>query len=114
MKYLRGLGILGYSPSKKTVTEYKTRPNEFRESTEKLREYLKTCKYPVELYFHFVRDSKREFDFNNANGILTDLLTAHEIIPDDSMSYIIPIPYKKGGKWYTIEKENPGVFIKLK
>jgi len=114
MKYLRDWGIQGFSSSKKTVNEYKTRENEFRKQTEGLREYLKDKKYPVEIYFHFVRDSKREFDFNNANQILLDLLTAHEIIPDDSMNYVIPIPYKKNGKWYTIEKENPGVWIKLK
>jgi len=113
-KYLRSLGIQAYSASKKTVTEYKTKDNEFKKQTEELKKYLKNKEYPVEIYFHFVRDSKREFDFNNANGILTDLLTAHEIIPDDSMSYIIPIPYKKDGKYYTLKKEQPGVWIKIK
>lgn len=111
-KYLRALGIQGYSASKKTVDEYKTRENEFRKQTEKLREYLKETKYPIEIYFHFIRDSKRKFDFNNANQIILDLLTAHEIIPDDNMDYVIPIPYKKNGKYYSIEK-NAGVYLKV-
>lgn len=113
-KFLRLKGIQAYSSSKKQVVEYKTRSNEFKEETQKLKEYLANVKYPVELYFHFVRDSKRDFDFNNANQIILDLLTAHNIIPDDNMSYVIPIPYKKQRKWYTIDKDNPGVWIKLK
>lgn len=114
MKYLRSLGILKYSASKKTVDEYKTKDNEFRKTTDELREYLKSIQYPVEIYFHFVRDSNRAFDFNNANQIILDLLSAHDIIPDDNMNYVIPIPYKKNNKWYTIDKKNPGVWIKLK
>lgn len=114
MKYLRSKGILSYSSSKKTVEEYKTRDNEFRKETEELHEYLKNVKYPIELYFHFVRDSNRKFDFNNATQILLDLLTAHNIIEDDNMDCIIPIPYKKNRKYYTVDKQNPGVWIKLK
>jgi len=113
MKYLRMLGIQAYSPSKRSVTDYKTRDNEFRKETEELREYLKSKKYPIEVYFHFVRDSKRSFDFNNANQIILDLFTAHEIIPDDNMDYIIPMAYKKNGKYYSIAKEG-GVWIKIK
>ncbi len=113
-KYLRSLGIQAYSASKKTVTEYKTKENEFKIKTQELRDYLKSKTYPVEIYFHFVRDSKRAFDFNNANQIILDLLTAHEIIPDDNMDYIIPIPYKKDGKYYTLKKEQPGVWVKIK
>ncbi len=113
-KYLRSLGIQAYSASKKTVTEYKTKENEFESKTKDLRDYLKSKTYPVEIYFHFVRDSKRAFDFNNANQIILDLLTAHKIIPDDNMDYIIPIPYKKDGKYYTLKKEQPGVWIKIK
>lgn len=114
MKFLRLKGIQSYSSSKKQVIEYKTRPNEFKEEVDKLKEYLKNVKYPIELYFHFVRDSNRAFDFNNANQIVLDLLTAHDIIPDDNMQYIIPIPWKIKGKWYTINKDNPGVKIKVK
>lgn len=113
-KYLRSLGIQAYSASKKTVTEYKTKENEFKIKTQELRDYLKSKTYPVEIYFHFVRDSKRTFDFNNVNQIILDLLTAHEIILDDNMDYVIPIPYKKDGKYYTLKKEQPGVWIKIK
>jgi len=113
-KYLRSLGIQAYSASKKTVTEYKTKENEFKIKTQELRDYLKDKTYPVEIYFHFVRDSKRTFDFNNVNQIILDLLTAHEIILDDNMDYVIPIPYKKDGKYYTLKKEQPGVWIKIK
>jgi len=29
------------------------------------------------------------------------------------MDYFIPMPYKDNEKWYTYDKENPGVFIKI-
>lgn len=114
VKYLRNLGIKKYSASKKTVDEYKTRSNEFKETTNELREYLTKQTYPIEVFFHFVRDSNRAFDFNNANQIILDLLTAHDIIPDDNMTYVIPIPYKKKNKWYSIDKNKPGVWLKVK
>jgi hypothetical protein len=75
---------------------------------------LKNTKYPVEIYFHFVRDSERAFDFNNANQIILDLLTAHDIIPDDNMNYVIPIPYMKNKRWFTVDKQKSGVWIKVK
>ena len=68
---------------------------------------------PFEIGFHFVRKSKHKFDFNNANQIIADLLTAHGIIEDDNMDYFIPYAFKMNEQYYTIDKENPGVYIKL-
>ena len=61
-----------------------------------------------------MRDSKRDFDFNNASQIILDLLTAHKIIEDDSMRFVIPIPYEKEGVWYKIDKNNAGVYLTFK
>ena len=111
MKYLQKLGIKKYSSSKKEVEGYKTRTNSFFDH---IWDFPKDIEYPIQLGFHFVRDSQRDFDFNNATQIILDLLTAHKFIEDDSMKYIIPFAYKKNGNWYSIDKENPGVFITIK
>ena len=85
-------------------------------SAKEIRESFKDWVVPdkqIVLGFHFVRDSKRMFDFNNANQILLDLLTAHKFIVDDNMDWVVPQAYKKDGKYYSYSKENPGVFIKI-
>lgn len=110
-KYLREIGVQNYSPSRKEVKEYKTRPNLFREAFEKAKwEKPETV---IVLGFHFVRGTRHKFDFGNISQAPLDLMTAHDFIEDDNMDFVIPMPYKKKGKWYTYSKENPGVFIKV-
>lgn len=63
--------------------------------------------------FHFVRGTKHKFDFHNAVQIVADLLVAHDFIEDDNMDCFIPIPYKINDNWFSYDKENPGVYIKI-
>lgn len=112
--YLTDLGIQRYSASRKEVVGYKTKPNKFEELRDKFNKALEGKEPPVEIGFHFVRNSKRTFDFNNANQIIADLLTAHGIIEDDNMDYFIPYAFKMNDKFYTIDKENPGVYLQIK
>lgn len=114
-KYLRLIGIQSYSASKKTVVEYKTRPNLFRLHTEA---YIKanfdfSKGEPLELGIHFVRNSKHKFDFVNICQVIFDLLTAHGIIPDDNMDCMIPIPVKINNLWYSYDKTSPGVYLEV-
>ena len=62
-KYLRKLGIQSYSSGKKTVLGYVTRPNEFEKLRQHFEKSLLNKGFPVLICFHFVRDSKRLFDF---------------------------------------------------
>lgn len=112
-KYLQNLGILRYSSSKKKVDEYKTKENVFKEKAHEIKQQLKHMEPPYKIGFHFVRDSKRKFDFHNAVQIVADLLVAHDAIEDDNMDYFIPFPSKIKGKFYSYDKENPGVYIKV-
>lgn len=123
-KYLRKLGIQSYSSSKKIVKGYVTRPNEFEKLREQFEKSLLNKGFPVLICFHFVRDSKRLFDFGNATEIIFDLLTAHDIIPDDNVSFIFPSIMTVDGilpneenirklEWYSINKEQSGVWIKI-
>jgi len=109
-KYLAKQGVKSYSVSKKTVEDYKTRDNEFRKTSTPLKQVIEKDK-PNVVYFHFVRDSKRRFDFHNAVQIIADLLVAHDIIEDDDMTCFIPMPKQKDGLWYSLDKDNPGVWI---
>lgn len=114
-KYLRLIGIAKYSSSKKFVDEYKTRKNLFRLHTETIfkNEFDFSTGDALELGVHFVRGSKHRFDFINIFQIVADLLVAHDIIPDDDMNNLIPIPMKIDGKWFSYDKNNPGVFLKI-
>lgn len=113
-KYLTALGIQKYSSSKKEVVGYAKRPNLFKEIVEKqFKELIEGRDTPYLIGFHFVRDSKRDFDFNNATQIIQDLLVAHNVIEDDCCRIMIPLPYMKNGKFYTIDKSNPGVYITI-
>lgn len=126
-KYIRKLGIQSFSSSKKYVKGYvdkKSRPNIFAEKTKKLKKEIENKGFPIFIGYHHVRKSKRLFDFSNSVEIIQDLLTAHNIIEDDNVKFVFPIPMTKEGKlptdknirkqnWYSINKENPGVYIKI-
>lgn len=110
-RYLRVLGVQRYSPSRKEVVEFKTRPNKFRQAMEKAK--WKKPKERIVLGFHFVRGSKHKWDFGNISQMPLDLLSAHDFIEDDNMDWIIPMPFKIKGEWYSYNKEEPGVYIKV-
>jgi hypothetical protein len=123
-KYLALLGIQRYSSSKKEVIGYVNRPNQFEAFRDQFQDLLKNKEFPVMISFHFVRESKRRFDFGNATEIVFDLLTAHDIIPDDNMYYTFPSLMTVNGilptnsnirenEWYSIDKDNPGVYIDI-
>lgn len=125
-KYIRGLGIQSFSSTRKEVKGYvdKTKPNEI----ELLRKQFNKMKVgkdnPLFIGYHQVRNSKRLFDFSNSVEIIQDLFTAHDFIEDDNVKFVFPIPMTRDGQlptlnnirleqFYSIDKENPGVFIKI-
>lgn len=110
-RYLNNLGIQSYSSSKKIVKGYVKKENEF----EKVREFFEKnlINKPYEIGFHFVRKSKHNFDFNNANQLIADLLVAHNILEDDDMTNFIPFALKINDVYYSYDKKNPGVYIQI-
>ena len=111
--YLSDLGIQKYSASRKEVVGYKNKPNLIEQLRDKFNKVLEGKEPPFEIGFHFVRKTKHKFDFNNANQIVADLLVAHDIISEDNMDIFIPYAFKMNEQFYTIDKENPGVYIKV-
>jgi len=112
--YLNKLGIQSYSSSKKIVKGYINRPNLIEELKPQFEELIKGKELPLEIGFHFVRDSKRKWDFHNIVQVILDILTASDIIIDDNIDCVIPYVLKIDNKFYSVDKENCGVWIKIK
>tara|TARA_R110002051_G_C8388009_1_gene446282 strand:+ start:35 stop:529 length:495 start_codon:yes stop_codon:yes gene_type:complete len=125
-KYIRKLGIQRFSSSKKEVKGYAdpNRPNEFEALRSKFNAMRGAKSDPLLIGYHQVRNSKRLFDFSNSVEIIQDLLTAHDFIEDDNVKFVFPIPMTIDGKipvegkvrdepLYSVDKENPGVWLKL-
>lgn len=110
-KYLQNLGVKKYSCSKGTYENYKTRPNLFEKAVGPMKGFLSTRKPPYVISLFFIRNSKRKFDWINAAQIICDLLTAHGVIQDDNMDYLIPMPIQVAGSWYTVDTDRPGCLI---
>lgn len=117
-KYLQKIGVKKYRTrlSKKQVADgltkvenYMKRPNIFKLS---VGDYFDGAMSPVILKFHFVRDTRRKFDFLNAAQIIADLLVAHDFLEEDDMDCFIPVPMRINGCWYSLNKNRPGVYLK--
>jgi Holliday junction resolvase RusA-like endonuclease len=111
--YITKLGIQSYSSSKQEVKGYVNRPNLIEQLRTQFEKNIKGKVLPLEIGFHFVRDSRRKIDFHNIVQIILDLLTAHNIIDDDNMDCVLPYALKIESNAYSIDKENPGVWIKI-
>ena len=111
--YLNSLGIQSYSSSKKIVKGYVNKPNVIEGLRESFLKQTEGKELPLEIGFHFVRDSKRKFDFHNIVQVVLDLLTASDFIIDDNMDCVIPFALKIESKFYSVNKEQSGVWIKI-
>ena len=69
--------------------------------------------YPMLVGFHFVRGTKHKFDFHNMVQGCADLMVKYGWIKDDNMDCFIPVVLKLNGKYYSYNKEEPGVLIKI-
>ena len=112
-KWLRKFGIQHYSSSRKEVTFFKRIPKQydFAEICQPIKNY--TGEYPILMGFHFVRDSRRTWDFGNCCQILQDVMVAFDIIPDDNVNYLLPFPMIRAGKYWSYDKDNAGVWIRI-
>tara|TARA_R110000751_G_scaffold307776_1_gene431529 strand:+ start:156 stop:599 length:444 start_codon:yes stop_codon:yes gene_type:complete len=112
-KYLSNLGIQRYSVSKKQVIGFVRRDNEFMKFQNEFKSLVEKSKGDMIISFHFVRATKHKFDFHNMVQIIADLMVAHDFIEDDNMDHFIPMPFKLKNKWYSYNKNAPGVWIKV-
>ena len=110
-KYLKLHGIKGYSSRKKEIQTWRKRPCIFP-FPELWREF-QGHEPPFFVGFHFVRDSRRKADFHNLVQLPADLLTAGKIIEDDNMDNFFSVPMWRDGKWYSVDKNEPGFYLEV-
>lgn len=113
MNYLKCFGIKSFSGRRKEVAFFK-KPGIHQFPVAELKKQFENVEYPVQVYFHFVRKTRNHFDFVNICQILLDLFVAFDIIPDDDLDHIIPVCWIIDNKAYKTDKNNPGVYIKIK
>ncbi len=68
--------------------------------------------YPIKIELLFVRKNNTKWDFNNMTHIIMDLMKKEKWIPDDDVTRILPYPPLEE-PYYKIDKNNPGVIIKI-
>lgn len=94
----------------KTVQKYL---KEFEHQWKVIPDCFKNSTYPVKVGLHFVRGTKHKFDFHNMVQGVADLMVKYSWIKDDNMDYFIPFPLEIDSKYYSYDKDNPGVYIKI-
>ncbi len=78
------------------------------EHAKAFRELYDSSPKPVRISFHFIRDSKRKFDYVNVAQLPLDLMQKYGWLPGDDADCIIPV-----FEPYLYDKENSGVWIEL-
>jgi len=114
-EYLKLHGIKNYSSGKKQIEHFKTSVSNFeiKQIADKIKLELLNNKTPYKIGFHFVRNSKHKFDFGNAFELIADLFTAYDVWEDDNIDIFLPFPLEINSKYYSYDKNNPGVFIQI-
>lgn len=81
------------------------------ENKAKFLKMVKSKSKPHLIGLHFVRDSKRLYDFVNPVQTIQDEMKRHGWILDDNITQMIPVPTERDGSYWSVDRENPGVFI---
>jgi hypothetical protein len=92
---------------------YKSTEGKWMEYAPEFRKRWNTLPKPWIVYFHFIRDSKRRFDFINPCQTVQDRMVHYDWLEDDNSGIMIPMPLKVNGSWSLIDKDNTGCIIHL-
>lgn len=68
---------------------------------------------PIFIGMHFIRKSKHKFDFNNPTQTVQDEMVKYGWIEDDNTCIMYPLPFLKDNNYFTYDKDNPGVIIRI-
>lgn len=80
---------------------------------EEVRQLTDNAEKPILIGLHFVRDSKRKCDFHNLVQFIADLMVKYKWIEDDNMTQVFFVPYIRNGTYYSVNKSEYGVWIKV-
>ena len=103
-----------FSVESKRVTKYrKETRGQFQDSKELFLSMIKDKEKPYLIGFHFVRGNKHKWDFCNMLQIVQDVMVAEEWLFDDNCDEMLPVPYKKDGVYYSVDKLGCGTYITI-
>jgi hypothetical protein len=85
----------------------------WEEKAEEVRQLTDNAEKPILIGLHFVRDSKRKCDFHNLVQFIADLMVKYKWIEDDNMTQVFFVPYIRNGTYYSVNKDEYGVWIKV-
>ncbi len=68
---------------------------------------------PLRVGFHFIRKTRHKYDWPNPLQTVLDEMVRYGWIEDDNIDVIVPYPLKVKGQYTTVDKDNPGVIIKV-
>lgn len=94
--------------SKATRTYIKNSKKAYQENKDKFIELTKDLEKPLHISFFFIRSSRRKFDYINPAQTVQDLMVKYGWLEDDDIHNLVP--HFDG---YSVDKENPGVLIKV-
>lgn len=98
-------------PSKNVQKYTKETKEQYTKYKDQFLKLMEEKEAPVMIGFHFVRDSRRRWDFHNMVQLPLDLMTKYEWIEDDCTKFIYPMPFKIEDQLESLNKDQPGVYI---
>lgn len=90
---------------RKSIQEY------FINNKEQFIQAINGKEKPYLIGFHFIRDNKHKWDWINMLQVIQDEMVCNGWIDDDNTNEMVPIPYLKDGKYFSISKDKPGIII---
>jgi len=98
--------------SAKNVLQYKKLSKlDWLENRDAFKYLTEGISFPLVVGFHFVRGSRRKYDWINMCQIIHDMMVEYKWIEDDNVDFLIPIPFKMNGSYSSYDKERPGCWI---
>jgi hypothetical protein len=99
--------------SKRALLYKKATEKIFLENRDSFINMILEKEKPYLVGFHFVRNSKHKWDFVNMVQTIQDLMVLYNYLEDDNVDNMLPVPMVLNNLYYTYDKDNPGVYIKI-
>lgn len=99
--------------SKQTVKYIKESEKYWIQNKDNFLDLIKNLPKPYFIGLHFIRDSKRHYDWINPVQTVQDLMVKYGWLEDDDIDNILPIPTRVMHKFSTVYPFSPGVFIRV-
>lgn len=85
----------------------------WEDNKDKFKEQLVGLKKPYIVGYHFVRNSKRRYDWANPVNSMQDEMVKYSYLDDDNVTEMFPIPLSIDGEFTSYDRNNAGVYMKI-